>query len=157
MTHLTVKTSFTLLQETWLCQRALSTWLLYHLGCTGHRKLSLLSDYSSDFHSSSSPEPTSSFKTSQVPYKNILRESAVFSRDQLPRLWEWKQSPESQMYLKGILDRSLHWDLWPFTGWLVITHSDILTLRGFSGLDMVLFPVYSLCKKAISFIKWKKV
>lgn len=96
MTHLTVKTSFTLLQETRLCQRALSTWLLYHLGCTGHRKLSLLSDYSSDFHSSSSPEPTSSFKTSQAPYKNILRESAVFSRDQLPRLWEWKQSPESQ-------------------------------------------------------------
>lgn len=96
MTHLTVKTSFTLLQETRLCQRALSTWLLYHLGCTGHRKLSLLSDYSSDFHSSSSPEPTSSFKTSQAPYKNILRESAVFSRDQLLRLWEWKQSPESQ-------------------------------------------------------------
>lgn len=27
----------------------------------------------------------------------------------------------------------------------------------FLELDMILFPVYSLCKKAISFIKWKKL
>ena len=29
MTHLTVETSFTLLQETWFCHRGLSMWLLY--------------------------------------------------------------------------------------------------------------------------------
>lgn len=64
-----------------------------------------------------------------VPYKTVLRECGVLNRDQLPGLWEWKPSSESHMHLKGILGRSLHWDLRYFTTWLVITHRDTFTLR----------------------------